>query len=167
MRLYSVYEIEKLSKGRLSKYRLIQAIQYGFLLATPMDTSRRGRGAPKFLVSESALVNYLETLKKDFRRGDALSNEAINDILSLVSSESSVLTDKQSDVAVDALIKRLHALEEKNEAMEPLVLQGLGWMKREKERAARRQELLTLLSDTEWYEFQKRKSIVEQLNTIS
>jgi len=166
MRLYSIYEIEKLSKGRLSKYRLIQAIERGILLATAIETTRRGRGAPKFLTSEASLCAYLEILKKESRRVDALSNEAINDILSIISSKKSVLIDKKPDKTVDILIERIHALEAKNEAMEPLVRQGLEWMTREKEKTARRQELMTLLSDLEWYEFEKRKAIVEQLNTL-
>lgn len=167
MRLYSVYEIEKLSKGRLSKYRLIQAIGEGFLSAMPMETTRRGRGAPKFLVSEVALKAYLHKLKKEARRGDTLSNDVINDILSIISSESATVVSDVSDVTVDTLISRLHALEQKNAAMEPLVHQGLHWMNHEKVRATHRQALLAQLSETEWYEFEKRKSILEQLNTLS
>jgi len=166
MRLYSVYEIEKFSKGRLSKYRLLQAIQEGSLQATPMETTRRGRGSPKFLISNQALKSYLETLKTDVRRGDTLSNEAINDILLSVSLTPFVLKESDSDLTMDTLIQRLHVLEEKNTAMEPLVRQGLRWMTDEKEKAGRRQQLLTALSETEWYEFEKRKAIVEQLHVF-
>jgi replicative DNA helicase len=117
-------------------------------------------------MSEASFCAYLELLKKESRRVDALSNEAINDILSMISSKKSVLIDKKPDKTVDILIERIHALEAKNEAMEPLVRQGLDWMTREKEKTARRQELMTLLSDLEWYEFEKRKAILEQLNTL-
>lgn len=166
MRLYSVYEIEKLSKRKLSKYRLLQAIQEGLLSATPTETTRRGRGSPKFLISNEALTSYLERLRINSRRGDALSNDAINDILkevSLVMSESEPST---SDLTLDTLIQRLHVLEEQNTAMEPLVRQGLKWMNDEKEKAARRHQLLASLSETEWYEFEKRKAIVEELHVF-
>jgi hypothetical protein len=166
MRLYSVYEIEKLSKGRLSKYRLLQAIKEGLLSATPMATMRRGRGSPKFLISSDDLKVYLEKLKADLRRVDTLSNDAINDILLAVSLDPTAVVS-ESDVTVDMLIRRLHALEEKNEAMEPLVRQGLRWMTDEKEKKARRQELLAALAATEWYEFEKRKALVEQLTIVS
>jgi len=166
MRLYSVYEIEKISNGRLSKYRLLQAIREGLLPATPMETTRRGRGSPKFLVSNASLKSYLERLKLEARRGDTLSNALINDILLAVSSEPSELKEGPSDVTVDTLVQRLHALEEQTAVMAPLVRQGLRWMTDEKSRAERRQQLLTSLNETEWYEFEKRKAIVDQLHVF-
>ena len=166
MRLYSVYEIEKLSKGRLSKYRLLQAIREGDLSATPTSTTRRGRGAPKFLISREAVLRYLERLSMDVRRADTLSNDAINDIVSAVSLEEQAVSPDVSDATVDALTQRLHALEERNAALEPLLRQGLQWMTAEKERTERRQQLLDALSETDWYEFEKRKAILEKLSVF-
>ncbi len=64
MKHYSLYEIEKLTDGKLSKYRLKQAIKEGFLKATYTNPERRGPGSPSYIVESEDLDAYLTYLKK-------------------------------------------------------------------------------------------------------
>jgi hypothetical protein len=52
---YTIYEIEKLTKGRLSKYKLNLAIETKELKAKKVGDGRNGRGAPKFIIFEKDL----------------------------------------------------------------------------------------------------------------
>lgn len=166
MRLYSIYEIEKITGGRLTKYRLLRAIEEGSLKAVEMETVRRGRGAPRFLIAEDVFINYLQSLRSDFGRRDMLSNDEITEIVSkLLAGEKNDLSE--SDKAIQTLMNRLHTLEAKNAVMEPLVRQGMDFMTEEKRRSILRKELLDALIGTEWFEFEKRKSLVEKLDKLS
>ena len=60
---YTIYEIEKITHGQLSKYKIKQAIKSGNLVAQYLDPEKAGRGTPKYLVSEESLTKYLQSLK--------------------------------------------------------------------------------------------------------
>ena len=61
---YTVYEIEKLTNGKLSKYKLTKAILNGELKAEKVNSNKRGRGVPNYFVHESDLEVYLAALQK-------------------------------------------------------------------------------------------------------
>lgn len=63
MKHYSLYEIEKLTDGKLTKYRLKQAIKDGILKATYTNPKRRGPGSPSYIVESGDLDAYLAYLQ--------------------------------------------------------------------------------------------------------
>ena len=61
---YTVYEIEKLTKGKFSKYKLTKDIESGNLKAESVTNTRLGRGMPKYYVYEADLMAYLDTIRQ-------------------------------------------------------------------------------------------------------
>ena len=78
---YTVYEIEKLTSGKLSKYKLTRAIENGELVAQPVQTKRKGRGTPKYYVMESDLENYLQFVAQNQKKKIVIPSDQ-NDISS-------------------------------------------------------------------------------------
>ena len=64
-RKYTVYEIEKLTHGRLTKYKLTKAILAGELKAQEVKEKKRGRGIPNFFIYEDDLNVYLKKLEEN------------------------------------------------------------------------------------------------------
>ena len=68
MRKYTVYEIEKLTNGKISKYKLNQAIEKGELKAEFVPGDKHGRGIPKYFVFENDLNDYLKKLHNEKKK---------------------------------------------------------------------------------------------------
>ena len=103
---YTVYEIEKLTKGQLSKYKIKKAIKEGQLVAEYLDTKKMGRGTPKYLVSEAALNKYIQSLTNEKLKEVKIKNETknISDDTQLNSSQSDLelrmqITHQQQELA--------------------------------------------------------------------
>ena len=158
MKKYSMYEIEKLTKGQLSKYKVKLAIDNGELKAEKIKQEKKGRGSPSYLVKESDLMSYIAQLNDDHKEKEKF-NIKINKTLPETNSDTGLDNTFKKSI-VDELKNRIINIEKE--------------MKKEKEvhqkqellRSKERQKLLIELSNTSVFSVKKRKLIINKLNEI-
>jgi endo-1,4-beta-mannosidase len=169
---YTVYEIEKLTKGKLSKYKLTKAIEQGLLKAERVKRTKKGRGVPNFFVFENDLYDYLKYIDENKKKyisvpeGDLSNSEEPseidqNQIIHLL--EMSNLQLNQQSAAIEQLQKQLDLL----------VLQQKQVLKNDLEKSQNRKVLLDQLekignqSNSHSFKVEKREQIINDLISLS
>lgn len=153
---YTVYEIEKLTDGKLSKYKLTKAIKNNELEAEYAATGKRGRGTPNYYVHEDELEKYLEKLERERKKK-----------IKVPGAEESTKPLKGNDSDVKVLVDRLKLLEAQHSRIIPYIEE----LEREKVnegiKSSERRELLLELSNIPPFATKKKQEIIRKLNQIS
>ncbi|MEK9657045.1 MAG: hypothetical protein VW378_01570 [bacterium] len=169
---YSIYEIEKMTLGKLSKYKLKKAIQEGSLVAEYLDPDKSGRGAPKYLVSQEALDKYLRskknakikintTLRLEEREqtDEGIVNEQIDKHAQL----------RQQKEHIADLKNRIQFLETQNAKIEPILRHRLKDLEAEAELDRERREIILELASMNFlspFSIRKKRALLKRLNQL-
>lgn len=174
MTKYTVYEIEKLTNGKLSKYKLNRAIEEGRLKAEEAGFTKKGRGTPKYYVYEEDLQVYLRHLNESSHRHITLMDDSLREGLDeRIRSIVGYTLEQNQDVIMrhngelELLKKRLHMLETKlgtdvddDGLYEPINMD-------QHQKTLRRHELLNKLESLGMFDVKERKEVLEELHRIA
>ncbi|RAP29763.1 hypothetical protein DID76_03860 [Candidatus Marinamargulisbacteria bacterium SCGC AG-414-C22] len=172
---YTVYEIEKITKGKLSKYKLTKAINNGELKAELVKNDKKGRGVPNYFVYEEDLQVYVdkleETRRSTIRIPDVLMNEPggnfeQNTDVSSVIKETTESFKTQRD-KLDELLTRIHFLEKENAKVYPILDRQQKLIEDEISKSEKRKKLIMELASNPELKAQKRSEILQKLNQLS
>lgn len=160
MKKYTVYEIEKLTKGKLTKYKLNLAIANGELNAKKVEGKKRGRGIPKFFIYESDLDSYLESLKNKKKKTIKFPFDE-----SIIKKEP---VKSPSEPAEDHL-KTIEQLKEKIEFLEGTISNTFRSILKEQDREEvkeRRKEIILKLASLNIFNIKKKRELLQELNKL-
>ncbi len=149
-RKYTVYEIEKLTKGKLSKYKLTKAIESNELQAEEVKEKKRGRGIPNYFIYESALNEYLKKLEKKKKHYINVPEDVIefkNSEEKLKHEDKIVSLMEKSFQSISKIEKRLSQMEEENAIIIPLLAKQQKANAGDTSKSSERKELLEQLSN--------------------
>ena len=163
MKKYTVYDIEKLTQGKTTKYKLRKAIKNGELIAEHTPGKKRGRGASKYWVNEPDLIRYINEIEiYDFKV------ESINDLPH--KRETDLLTSLRTTITASHQIKRLQErvafLEKENSKLVPLVETACSRLVKEKHRCDQTQQLVEELAANDAFSIDKKTEIKDRLKKI-
>eukprot|EP01047_Picozoa_sp_COSAG01_P014973 COSAG01_NODE_740_length_13891_cov_35.573013_10_plen_174_part_00 len=169
-RKYTIYEIEKMTKGQLSKYKLKKAINEGDLVAEYLDPENVGRGAPKFLVTEEALNRYIKSLNKSKQKEEKYISPAsptkIEGVTESLEQEIKVREQKEE---IAELKNRIQFLETQSAKMEPLLRSRMKDLDAEADRDRERREIMLELANINMFSFFKikqKQQLLKRLNSL-
>ena len=168
---YTVYEIEKYTDGRLTKYKLNQAIKVGDLKAEKMSSNKKGRGTPNFLVYEDDLKDYLEKIEIN-KKSKIFETEEPNTNLNIVIQNlerivADLTIEHKKDI--NDLKSQLLDMEKRLEYLElekPSEPSILSKEDSEKDRMNRRRELLLELANVGVFSVRKKNQIITELKQM-
>lgn len=167
---FSIYEIEKMTKGHLSKYKLKKAIQDGDLVAEYHDPESAGRGAAKYLITEEALNRYMKNINKN--------DEPINSVKQYHSKEEqenlklSLESNKQTRETKEEIAElknRIQFLENQTAKMEPLLRTRMKDIEDEMKRDQERREIMLELANINFlslFSQKKKHNLLRKLNQL-
>ena len=162
-RKYTVYEIEKLTHGRLTKYKLTKAILAGELKAQEVKEKKRGRGIPNFFIFEEDLNTYLkkvEESKKHFinvpENEEGFSKKSEKSDLELLDLLK-IVVEK-----LDVVEQKMELLDENFLAIIPLLENGETTENTE----MKRRELIEEIASMPSFMIKKRKDLLSKLKNI-
>ena len=162
-RKYTVYEIEKLTHGRLTKYKLTKAILAGELNAQEVKEKKRGRGIPNFFIYEDDLNVYLKKLEESKKHFINVPNE---DVLpkKVDKSADTDLVDffKITLEKLEAIERKIELLDENFLAMIPL----LDNAQVSEQAESKRREMLEEIASMPSFMIKKRKDLLSKLKNI-
>jgi hypothetical protein len=174
MRRYTVYEIEKLTDGKLSKYKLNQAILKGDLKAERVHGNKRGRGTPKYYVYEEDLQSYLRMISEERKHKISIVAQAevgsvddkVKEVVErLLSDKEEMLISHTNEIS--DLKSRLKMLE-KSQGIEPkTVISATELAGDNSSKSETRKTLLTELANTSVFAIHKRREILRELNKLA
>ncbi|RAP38907.1 hypothetical protein DID80_01580 [Candidatus Marinamargulisbacteria bacterium SCGC AAA071-K20] len=175
MKKYTVYEIEKLTDGKLSKYKLTRAIHSGELKAESVKNQRKGRGTPNFYVYEDELKKYLGIVEQEKNRKIEIydANESknrrateINDTVQTLMDNNKLLIENQS-YKIDELLNRIQLLEKEQSQILPLLHENNNDKTKETEKSEQRRELLMELAQKDSISIDRKQTIFKTLNKLA
>ena len=169
---YTVYEIEKLTNKKLTKYKLTKAIHSGELNATCVKGDKRGRGVPNYFVYENDLKTYIEKIEKTKKSTILMTPEETKSTAEskdyvIKSVEENNMLIKQQSESIEALKKQLCFLEVENSKIQPLLEKQSDFFEKEKSLSNERKELLMELAGITVFDSKRRKEILQRLNKIA
>ncbi|MFA5879837.1 MAG: hypothetical protein WC860_06640 [Candidatus Margulisiibacteriota bacterium] len=176
MKKYTVYEIEKLTQGRISKYKITKAIKDKELQA---ELIKDDNAKAKHLIADNELQKWLHLIGDQLDKKIILPNtQPINENnQEKENSLKQVLEEK--DKRIEELKERIYLMENKNiplleeskkeaqQRIESINNQMKELQEKEEEKAKERRRLIIELSQLKFYHVQKRKEILGKLNEIS
>ena len=166
---YTVYQIEQLTKGKLSKYKLTKAIENGELKAEKVNDSKRGRGIPNYWVKEDDLKQYLKAIEeanKKFKDIDYAGNsediyDNNTDLTTLISQNIECI--KTQSETIDGLQNRILMLEKASAKVVPLLEE----IQYSQERSVKRKEIVMELANISPLQTEKRNQLLQELNKLA
>ena len=174
MKKYTVYEIEKLTDGKLSKYKLNQAIEKGELVAEKVLGDKKGRGIPKYFIYDEELKRYLAFLEDQKKRrihvpgdaGDPSFHNVFSKLIEAIEGQKEDLLAVQNS-HFDLLSKRILTLEKQGDTLRPLLDENTKLVEDSKKYAEERRELLMELANINVFRFRRKRDIMRRLNKLS
>ncbi|MFT5171538.1 MAG: hypothetical protein ACI9BD_001315 [Candidatus Marinamargulisbacteria bacterium] len=175
MKKYTVYEIEKLTDGKLSKYKLNRAIAEGSLAAEKVEGKRRGRGIPKYYVYESELQGFLKKIGDERKKkidlpGDTAepqhSTTELKKIVDTLVLQKNEMLDKQT-LQIEDLKERVRLLETEKSELLPILSEQESKRQADLDKSDKRRDLVMELANISLFSVGKRKNILSQLNQLS
>lgn len=174
---YTVYEVEKITNGNLSKYKLTKAIENGELKAEKVNSNKKGRGIPNYFVYEDDLQVYVdkleETKKSSIRIPEALINKQADANENKDFSDNTEFANKLSyhfesqKQTLDKLLDRLQFLEKENSKIIPILEKQQHYINEEQAKSAERKELIMELASAPSFNAAKKKDILTKLNKLA
>jgi GTPase involved in cell partitioning and DNA repair len=173
MKKYTVYEIEKLTKGKLSKYKLNQAIEKGDLIAEEVKSDKRGKGIPKYFIFEDSLQNYLNKIEAnrkrlievpdDTKNTNNFNEEMKNFIQTLIAENNMVVQSQKSEL--EQLRKQIKLLEAQTDKLSPYL--DLDKHNSEEQKSKERRELLMELANMSVFAFRRKNEVLKKLSSLA
>ena len=173
MRKYTVYEIEKLTNGKISKYKLNQAIEKGELKAEFVPGDKHGRGIPKYFVFENDLNEYLKKLhnekKKIFQFPEDDANKKTSQDMTklvdhLIKEKEDIIQSKNS--VIEELKLQIKQLETQNENFKPLI-ESIDKKNQDQENSKKELRDIALeLSELSFFSLGKKKHLVKRIHSL-
>ena len=173
---YTVYEVEKITNGKLSKYKLTKAINSGELKAEKVESNKKGRGIPNYFVYEDELQRYVdkleETKKSTIRIPEALINKVEDDdqVESVETtdfySKANYFFESQKST-LNTLLERVQFLERENSKILPVLEKQQAYITEEQQKSAERKELIMELASAPSFNAAKKKDILTKLNKLA
>jgi hypothetical protein len=168
MKKYTVYEIEKLTNGKLTKYKLNQAILKGDLLAENVKGEKKGKGVPKYYIIENDLEDYLKKLEAQKKKrieipGEEKAIETSTEIKEMVQeliSQKDQIIQSQTD-QLNTLKERIHLLETKQSSIAPANNND------DTNKAEERRELIMELANLSVFSVKKRNEALKKLSRLA
>ena len=173
---YTVYEVEKITNGKLSKYKLTKAIKAGHLKAEKVESNKKGRGIPNYFVYENDLQEYVdlleETKKSTIRIPDVLINREPDEEKAEVYESSDFISKanyffESQKQTLDTLMDRINFLEKENSKIVPLLEKQQYLINEEQSKSAERKELIMELASAPSFNAAKKKDILTKLNRLA
>ena len=173
---YTVYEVEKITNGKLSKYKLTKAIKAGHLKAEKVESNKKGRGIPNYFVYENDLQEYVdlleETKKSTIRIPDVLINREPEEEKSETFENSDFINKanyffESQKQTLDTLMDRINFLEKENSKIVPLLEKQQFFINEEQTKSAERKELIMELASAPSFNAAKKKDILTKLNRLA
>ncbi|RAP27613.1 hypothetical protein DID78_06065 [Candidatus Marinamargulisbacteria bacterium SCGC AG-343-D04] len=164
-RKYTVYEIEKLTHGKLTKYKLTKAILANELQAESVKQKKRGRGIPNYFIYESDLNVYLKKIEESKKHFIEIPEDAIFSNTKEESNSSGLETLLER--STQKIEEKLRKIDESNETIIPLLEKHQSFIDNEKEKSSKRRELIMELINMPSFMVKKRNDVLQELNKIS
>ena len=160
---YTVYEIEKLTGGKLTKYKLTKAIHAGELNALKVnEEKKRGRGIPNYFIYESELNNYLSKLEEKRKNFINVPDNPIETNQTKQSKEDKILNLLEETIErLSALTLRLDKFEQNYTTVIPMLKNDT-----EQQKNLACKEIIDELATMPSFQVQRRKELLNQLKTI-
>ena len=164
-RKYTVYEIEKLSKGKLTKYKLTKAILAGELSAHEVKEKKRGRGLPNYFIYENHLNEYLEKMEQNKKHFINIPQDTIETATPNQDSiqELHALL-KQNIQNFENLESRLSKIQSDYDRIIPLLENNNIDFKQDI--VQKRKEIIEELANTPAFQVKKREELIKKLDVI-
>ena len=111
---YTVYEIEKLTNGRITKYKLNKAIEDQILPAETVKSTKKGRGVPKYFVFEDDLNEYLNKVGAERSKRIHIPGEEIEEEKQSINADISQNITKEINnqlIEIEKLKAKINILE--------------------------------------------------------
>lgn len=164
MKKYTIYEIEKLTNGKLTKYKLNQAIENNQLEAERIEGTKKGRGVPKYLVQEDKLQAYINELESNKRNRLILPDETKENHGDLVKA-SHLIKEKEELIKdqknfLEEVSNRIHLLQTEkttDESTDEL----------EKKKSEERRQIIMELASVSIFSFKRKKELLSRLNQLA
>jgi hypothetical protein len=169
MKKYTVYEIEKLTDGRLSKYKLTKSIENGELIAEKVESTKRGRGVPKYFIYEQELEKYLKSVGDQRKKKLVFPGEeaVVNSPAAIGNNAQSATVVSTQQTEIHDLKNRIRFLETENSKLVPILKEEQDRFVSDETRAKERRELLMELANMGFFSFKRKKEILQNLNSLS
>ena len=163
-RKYTVYEIEKLTKGKLSKYKLTKAIKEGQLKAQEVKEKKRGRGIPNFFIFEDDLNEFLKKIESERKHFIYVPEDTVepNNKIDFDDKDQQQIQDN-----LDKIEKKLDKLNEENAVIIPLLEKQTQLLAENELKSEERKELITELLNMPSFMVKKRKDVLNKLSSLS
>ena len=167
---YTVYEIEKITNNKFSKYKLNQAIENGELKAEKVGGGKKGRGIPKYFIYESDLKDYFASIEEIEKKKNNLLDEFENINSKIKKNTNIILRDYNEENSVseiDDLKKKISNLEKNI-----LILANNNEKNREKineieKKENDRRNIIMELANLGVFSIQKKDVLLEKLNKLA
>ena len=164
-RKYTVYEIEKLSKGKLTKYKLTKAILAGELPAQEVKEKKRGRGLPNYFIYENHLNEYLEKMEQNKKHFINIPQDTIEIATPNQDSIQELHTLlKQTIENFENLENRLIKIQNDYDRIIPLLENNNIDFKQDI--VQKRKEIIEELANTPAFQVKKREELIKKLDVI-
>jgi len=174
MKKYTVYEIEKLTDGKLSKYKLTRAIHSGDLKAESVKNQRKGRGTPNFYIYENDLKLYLERIEQEKNKKiDIYDADKPKQDISEISCNIQNMMDnnklwlQNQGYKIDELLSRIQMLEKNQSQIIPLLQEEKEIKKTEELKSKKRKILVMELAQSNSIPETRKNQILQDLNKLS
>jgi len=163
---YTVYEIEKLSKGKLTKYKLTKAILAGELDAEEAKEKKRGRGLPNFFIYESKLNEYLAKMEENKKHHINIPQDTVQSKYNVnpetVNQLQSLL--EQTIENFQNLENKLSKIQNDYEYIIPMLEQHN--INPRRSLVQQRKEIIEELANTPAFHIEKRDQLIKKLDSI-
>ncbi|MFC1771640.1 hypothetical protein ACFLZV_07125 [Candidatus Margulisiibacteriota bacterium] len=172
MKKFTVYEIEKLTGGKLTKYKLNQAILKGSLKAEIVEGDKKGKGVPKYYILENDLDDYLKRLEQEKKRkieipgeeeNTGINEELKNTVQELIQQKNQFIQTQTNQI--DELKQRISMLETQQSKLTPLLSQEKDSENIQKKE--QRLELIMELANTSVFAIKSRNGILKKLSKLA
>ena len=164
---YTVYQIEKLSKGKLTKYKLTKAILSGELKAEQTKETKHGRGLPNYFIYEDELNTYLENVEKNKSHNINIPEEEIQEINKTNQNNESLeeLLKKNIENFYN-LEQKILKIQKDYEEIIPLLKKESTFSNFEETKSSQRKEIIEELETMPSFMVKKRKDLLSKLNKL-
>jgi hypothetical protein len=172
MKKYTIYEIENLTNGRLTKYKLNQAIKQGKLIAEEVKSEKKGKGIPKYYIYEDKLQEFLNIIEQEKKRTITLPGETNNPELNKEFKQIFEKIIDQKDQIIEAQTSHINSLTEritmlKDENSKLTRISESNPDLDDSDTSSERRNILLELANTNVFSVKKKNKLLQELNRLT
>ena len=163
---YTVYEIEKLSKGKLTKYKLTKAILSGDLKAEEVKEKKRGRGLPNYFIYENNLNKFLEKMEENKKHFINIPQDSVQSKYNASQETMQELHNllKKNIENFETLENRLSKIQHDYDLIIPMLEKNNITI--QENLVEKRKVIIEELANTPSFQVKKREELLKKLDTI-